>query len=127
MASQKGTNPTSQKLPESNPTVSGGFTSSITDLNSVMQHLAMTANLAKREHPKDRDARIARETAARYALIRENVLFGVTLSIPIVTLAVCFWIILSSGFTADSKNGALQIAAAVITGYMGFVLGQKAK
>jgi hypothetical protein len=106
--------------------LSGLLTSNVRDLQSLAAIGEVAAALKTPEHDEERAARIQREAAdAKVERVKGMFTFVLLHLLVVAALAVCFWIILSNGFSEDVKGKAFQIVTIIVTAVVGFVAGQK--
>ncbi|HVZ68431.1 MAG TPA: hypothetical protein VG891_03140 [Rhizomicrobium sp.] len=71
--------------------------------------------IEKEETPQDADHRRR----------KDMILFVVALTLLVIVIAVCGWVILFSGEPAELKNNATHLVTLFIGGALGYVFGKK--
>ncbi|HEY0080809.1 MAG TPA: hypothetical protein VGB73_19560 [Pyrinomonadaceae bacterium] len=98
------------------------------NLNDLANRHDHQLTITPREDPAERDARLRIEEAnAAHQRRKELALHVATLVVVGLALGVCFFILLREGSVAGDKEWARQLLTAIVTGFVGYVVGKSTK
>jgi hypothetical protein len=93
-----------------------------------IEHDLIKIALESREHPDERDARLRREEAdAEHQRRIEGLIVRTILVTVSVAAAICFWIVLVPGQSAENAKWATTLLTTIVSGGLGYMTGKNSK